>query len=164
MYTRIVVPLDGSDVAEQALAPAAEMAELVGAPLHLVRVLDVHSSDFTYMYGYMSESIDSGPIKAEQDVATQYLAETAHMLQQGDHTVTHELRYGGAPAGIVESLQPGDLLVIASHGRSGMSRWFLGSVAESVIRQSNVPVLLVRAVQSRAHRNGHRPPARTVAP
>ena len=46
---------------------------------------------------------------------------------------------------IVEAAQPGDLIVMTSHGRSGLPRWFLGSVAEAVVRRASVPVLLVRA-------------------
>lgn len=154
MYTRIVVPLDGSDIAEQALEPATDMARLSGAPVHLVRVLDLHSPDYTYMFGYMVETADPGYLRAEQEVAAQYLAETARLLEKRGTTVTQELRYGNAATSIVDSLKPGDLLVMASHGRSGMSRWFLGSVAESVIRSATTPVLLVRAVQPKTARNG----------
>jgi nucleotide-binding universal stress UspA family protein len=154
MYTRIVVPLDGSDIAEQALESATEMARLTGAPMHLVRILDLHASDYTYAYGYMVEAPDAGYFQAEQEVATQYLAETARLLENQGLTVTHELRHGSAATGIVEALEAGDLLVMASHGRSGMSRWFLGSVAESVIRNATVPVLLVRAAPAKASRNG----------
>jgi nucleotide-binding universal stress UspA family protein len=154
MYTRIVVPLDGSDVAEQALESATEMARLTGAPVHLVRILDLHVSGSTYVFGYMVEAPDTGYFKAEQEAAAQYLAETALLLEQQGLTVTHELRHGSAATVIVEVLEAGDLLVMASHGRSGMSRWFLGSVAESVIRNATVPVLLVRAPPAKASRNG----------
>ena len=157
MYTRIVVPLDGSDVAEQALDPAIEMARLMRLPVHLVRVLDAHPQDFASVYGSFVMPIDSGEFEVERDAAGQYLKETARMLEQGGQVITHELRYGQALAGIVETLRDGDLLVIASHGRSGMSRWFLGSVAESVIRQSTVPVLLIRAAPVKARRSEARP-------
>jgi nucleotide-binding universal stress UspA family protein len=156
MYTRIVVPLDGSDVAEQALESATEMARLTDAPIHLVRILDLHASGSTYVFGYMVEAPDAGYFKAEQEVAAQYLAETALLLEQQGLAVTHELRHGSAAAGIVEVLEAGDLLVMASHGRSGMSRWFLGSVAESVIRNATVPVLLVRVAPAKATRTSAR--------
>lgn len=159
MYARIVIPLDGSDIAEQALEPAAEMARLVHAPMHLVRVLDVHPPDFASVYGSFVMPIDSGEFEAEREIAEQYLAETARLLERGGQVVTHELRYGPAQTGIVDALKDGDLLVIASHGRSGMSRWFLGSVAESVIRQSPAPVLLIRAAPAKARRSEVRTPA-----
>jgi len=157
MYKRIVIPLDGSDVAEQALGPAIEMARMMRLPVHLVRVLDMQPQDFASVYGSFVMPIDSGEIETERDAAGQYLSETRRMLEQGGEVVTHELKYGPAQAGIVESLREGDLLVIASHGRSGMSRWFLGSVAESVIRQSTVPVLLIRATPSKPRRAETRP-------
>jgi nucleotide-binding universal stress UspA family protein len=157
MYNRIVIPLDGSDVAEQALDPAIEMARLMHLPVHLVRVLDAHPQDFASVYGSFVMPIDSGELEAEREAAGQYLTETARLLEQGGQVITHELKYGPAQNGIVESLRDGDLLVIASHGRSGMSRWFLGSVAESVIRQSTVPVLLIRATPAKARRSEARP-------
>jgi nucleotide-binding universal stress UspA family protein len=157
MYKRIVVPLDGSDVAEQALDPAIEMARLMHLPVHLVRVLDVHPQDIASVYGAFVMPIDSGELEAEREAAGQYLKETTRLLEQGGQVITHELKYGPAQAGIVETLRDGDMLVIASHGRSGMSRWFLGSVAESVIRQSPVPVLLIRAKQAKARRSEARP-------
>jgi nucleotide-binding universal stress UspA family protein len=51
---------------------------------------------------------------------------------------------GYAAAAIISATQEGDLIVMASHGRTGVRRWFLGSVAEEVLRQSTVPVLLIR--------------------
>ncbi len=163
MYNRIVVPLDGSDIAEQALDPATEMARLMHIPVHLVRVLDVHPSDFASVYGSFVMPIDTGEFAVERETAEQYLLETERLLQQGGPVITHELRYGPAQNGIVEALKDGDLLVIASHGRSGMSRWFLGSVAEAVIRQSTVPVLLIRAMQAKPRRSEARPIIATTA-
>lgn len=162
MYSRIVVPLDGSDIAEQALDPALEMAQTMQVPLHLVRVLDVQISDLTPIYGAFTVPVDTGMFAVERDMAVQYLEETARLLEQGGQAVTHELRFGPASAGIVDSLQQGDLLVISSHGRSGMSRWFLGSVAESVIRQSTTPVLLIRALAMKTKRSGTQPTAVTA--
>ena len=132
------------------------MARLTGAPLHLVRFLGLHASDSTNVFGYMIETPDTGSLKVEQEAATQYLAETARLLERQGFTVSHELRYGSASTGIVDAFAPGDLLVMASHGRSGMSRWFLGSVAELVIRNATVPVLLIRLVPSKASRDGAR--------
>ena len=55
MYTRIVVPLDGSDIAEQALASAEDLARATGATLHLVRIVEFPSTSYTYVYGAMIE-------------------------------------------------------------------------------------------------------------
>ncbi len=80
MFTRIVVPLDGSDLAEQALEPAVEMAQALDAPIHLVRVLDMHSGDLSFAFGQMIDNFDVGQLKAEQESAAHYLTETARLL------------------------------------------------------------------------------------
>ena len=146
MYTRIVVPLDGSDIAETALAEAETMATLTNAPLHLIRIVDLGSRDTVALYGMLADpsAIDTF-LKDELDAARQYLEATRQRLATRGFEITVELRRGPVVRGLLDALLPGDVLVMASHGRSGVSRWFLGSVAEDVIRRSRVPVLLVRA-------------------
>jgi nucleotide-binding universal stress UspA family protein len=166
MFSRIVVPLDGSDVAEQALGPAEELAGKLGVPVHLVRVADVVGSDYTYAYGYMLD----GHLMAERldnvrELAAEYLIEVAKPMIQLGLAVTTELRNGSATAELESAMQPGDLFVMASHGRSGLARWYLGSVAEQLIRTATVPVMLIRAHsgQSRLSRASASHPANTHA-
>lgn len=146
MYTRIVVPLDGSDIAEQALQTAEDFARMTGATMHLVRVVDFPSTSYTYVYGAM---IESEAIAVQLDdalkLAGEYLSEVAKGLRDEGFTVTTEVRHGIAIQELLGAMRPGDLFVIASHGRSGVARWFLGSVAEELTRRATVPVLLVRA-------------------
>ncbi len=144
MYTRLVVPLDGSELAELALAPAGELARLSSAPLHLVRVVDVPSPTRADAYGLSFENVWPAPVfEEEQTVADRYLAEIRQTFADRGIEVTTELGRGNAVQQLLMVTQPGDLLVMASHGRSGVGRWFLGSVAENVVRRSPVPVLLV---------------------
>lgn len=146
MYTRIVVPLDGSDIAEQALATAEETARATGASLHLVRVVEFPSSSYAYAYGSMVEA-DTLVTQLEDQIrlAEGYLAEVARPIAEHGIEVTTEVCHGIATQQLIASMMPGDLFVIASHGRSGVARWFLGSVAEEITRHATVPVLLVRA-------------------
>lgn len=146
MYTRIVVPLDGSDIAEQALPTAEALARTTGATMHLVRVVEFPSSSYTYVYGAMLES-EALTVQLEDQItlAETYLAEVARPLVEHGISVTTEVRHGIACQELVGTMTPGDLFVIASHGRSGVARWFLGSVAEEITRHATVPVLLVRA-------------------
>lgn len=154
MYTRIVVPLDGSDLAEQALDTGSEMARLTGATLHLIRVVEFPASNFTYVYGGMIESeAISMRIEDERQIAAEYLEAVARPLKAQGITVTTDVLQGVAIQELVDAMQPGDLYVLASHGRSGVARWFLGSVAEEITRRSSVPVLLVR---SKLAKNGRR--------
>lgn len=154
MYKRIVVPLDGSDLAEQALVTAEDLARTTGAPMHLVRVVDFPSSSFNYVYGAMIESqAIAMQLEDERALAESYLHEVSRSIEGRGIQVTTEVRHGVAIQELVDAMKPGDLYVVASHGRSGVARWFLGSVAEEIMRRATVPVLLVRArtVGSRRH-------------
>jgi nucleotide-binding universal stress UspA family protein len=134
------VPLDGSAVAEQALPYAETLARVTGAPLHLVRVLDP-----THLGSFDGSVAMRRWIEDERGVARHYLERTEQDLRQRQRTVTAEYRLGSAASELLATSQSGDLLVMATHGRSGLGRWFLGSVAEAVLRRAAVPILLVRA-------------------
>lgn len=146
MYERIIIPLDGSDLAEEAVATAEGLTRSLNVPLHLVRVIDYPSSTFSYVYGGMIESeAIAMQLEHERGMAETYLKEIARSLEQRGLKVTTEVRHGVPVQEICDAMKQGDLVVIASHGRSGVARWFLGSVAEEITRRSSVPVLLVRA-------------------
>ncbi len=149
MYQRVVVPLDGSDIAEIALVEAEEMASILDVPIHLVRVVNVADQALYVDYGKVSDSSDASTVLADEvETVRQYLDSVAsRMLDQG-YRVSHELRCGSVVSELISASKPGDLYVMGSHGRSGISRWFLGSVAEDVVRRSQVPVLLIRSTQS----------------
>jgi nucleotide-binding universal stress UspA family protein len=170
MYTRIVVPLDGSDVAEAALVQAEHMAALTGAPVHLIRVVDLTGNDAVSMYGMMADpSAVSTLLADEVEIAQQYLDMVQQRIVTSGHQATNELRRGPVANAVIEATKPGDLLVMASHGRSGIARWFMGSVAEDVIRRSTVPVLLVKATtykgkQEPRPRTGATMPSAAVEP
>ncbi len=153
MYTRIVVPLDGSDIAEQALSTAEDFARATDATLHLIRVVEFPSTSYAYVYGAMVESAALVTQLEDQiHLAEEYLAEVAKPIAEHGVTVTTEVRHGIACQELIGAMTPGDLFVIASHGRSGVARWFLGSVAEEITRHATVPVLLVRAGSAAATR------------
>ena len=149
MFTRIVVPLDGSDLAEAALAPAEELAGLCRVPIHLVRVLDssdlLRASGFPVYDPYIDATAFQEAIQAEQDDATRYLAKIESQARAKNLTVSVETLRGRPAGEIVAATKPGDLVVMSTHGRGGLTRWFLGSVAESVVRHASVPVMIVRA-------------------
>ena len=153
MFERIVVPLDGSELAEQALPAAEGLAGLTGAPLHLVRVVDLTRLERYGAYGLAVEYAGFEMVADEERPAARaYLDRVAADLTGRGCSVTTEVSDGPTPRVQVGLTRPGDVVVMASHGRTGMARWFLGSVAEEVVRHAAVPVLLVRA----------RPPHREV--
>jgi nucleotide-binding universal stress UspA family protein len=148
MFTRIVVPLDGSKLAESALPQATDLARLCGAELRLVRVVDFMTLEKTGAYGLALEYAPPQDVfDVEMEEADSYLREVAATLRTSGFTVTTEILRGRVAQVLADIGQPGDLVVMASHGRGGLSRWFLGSVAEDLVRRSTVPVMLIRAQQ-----------------
>ena len=145
MFERIVVALDGSELAERALGPAQELARRLGAPLHLVRIADVTRFQFGMNEAALEYAALGRELSDEEDEATRYLAAVAARLAADGAAPTTEVRRGFAARQLVDLVRPGDLLVMASHGRTGPRRWLLGSVAEEVVRHAAAPVLLVRA-------------------
>jgi nucleotide-binding universal stress UspA family protein len=146
MYTRIVVPLDVSELAALALAEAMTIAWRTAAPLHLVRVIALASLSHGGGYAWGSGALARHLIGDEVAEATADLAQTAARLQVQGLTVTTEVRQGDVVDELLRVAQPGDLYGLATHGRSGVTRWLLGSVAEALVRRSVIPVLIVRAL------------------
>jgi nucleotide-binding universal stress UspA family protein len=144
VYRRIVVPLDGSELAERALPDALQLAELAQAPLHLVRVVDLTRLEQYGAYGLALEYAGLEQVLSDEEKAAKtYLDAQVSRLGAEGGRVTSELRRGFAPREIVAVTHPDDLVVMASHGRSGVSRWLLGSVAEEVVRHAEAPVMVV---------------------
>jgi nucleotide-binding universal stress UspA family protein len=146
MYQRIVVPLDGSTTAEQALPEAERMARLAGAPVHLVGVVDVAQIPW---YGQVGMAMEYAAVEQaladECAIASIYLQTIAERLTASGLTADVEVRRGHTAAELEAAAKPGDLFVMASHGRSGITRWLLGSVAEALLRNAPVPILLIKA-------------------
>ena len=146
VYRRIVVPLDGSELAEQALPQAEALAHLTGAPLHLVKVIDPTGQGTLRTVLFHTDALAFQLLlEEERSAARDYLERIERDVRDRQHTVSVEYRQGPAADELLAIMQPGDLLVMATHGRGGLARWFLGSVAEAVVRRASVPVLLVRA-------------------
>jgi nucleotide-binding universal stress UspA family protein len=146
VYARILVPLEGSKLAERALPAAEELARLMSAALHLLRVVDPTQLDLAGYGTYESALAQtaSSPFLTDEGAAAHAYLErmTARDIERGLGT-SHEVRYGVAAREIVAMAQPGDLIVMGTHDRGGLARWFLGSVAEAVVRRAPVPVLVV---------------------
>ncbi len=150
---RIVVPLDGSDLAEGALPIAATLARVIPLPLHLVRAVDLDGIRATIQEQRKREA-DAPPLKDEEHTyeearqlteqrASSYLADTAEPLAEQGQDVHTGLLQGTPVFALLAAIQPNDLVVMTSHGRRGFRRVMLGSVAEKLVRESTAPVLLV---------------------
>lgn len=150
---RIMVPLDGSPLAEGALAPAAELAQDASATLVLVRAAEAPV--------LLGSDLTEAQVTVVRE-AEAYLEEQARRLRrEGVLRVETSVWYGPPAPSIVEAAQRRqvDLIVMSSHGRSGLGRLVLGSVAESVLRATSTSILLVRAPSAPVEA-----PARTIEP
>jgi nucleotide-binding universal stress UspA family protein len=144
MFSEIMVPLDGSHRAEQALPCAAQLAKAMGATVHLVRVDDfVASLTSTFATPY----IPPGVYEAEEGEVKAYLTAVRQRLASEGVQARSEALTGMAALSLLEYEQAAhiDLLVMCSHGRSGIARFALGSVADRLLQHGSAPVLLVHA-------------------
>ena len=144
MFRTVVVPLDGSPFAEQALPHALGIVRRAGATLDLVHVHVLHVLEEHKVARY---SYDPGFDKEHQREEQLYLESTAKSLATVSPVPwTAAVVSGLDSEGILQRVQDGkaDLIVMTTHGRGPLDRFFLGGVADELIRQAAVPVLLVR--------------------
>src|SRR5215470_14859960 len=140
-FKKILVPLDGSALAEAALGRAVEFAG-EGVTLMLLRAAEAHT-----LPGVDPSDAHVEVVREAED----YLAAVAARLaESGVAQVETSVWYGPAALAIVEAarLRKADLIVMSTHGRSGLGRLILGSVAESVLRGTRTPILLLRAEEA----------------
>ena len=139
MYNKILVPLDGSELAECALPHVEGIAKLFGAEVDLVRVIPhMHAT-------YMVEITDEIMAKEEEEV-DRYLNKIAKEMEAKGIKVEKCVHRGHPAEEIIKHTETRDcdLIIIASHGRSGLGRWTHGSTADKVFTHSHAPVLMVR--------------------
>lgn len=143
MYKRILVPLDGSQRAERALPVAARIARASQGTVVLLQVVNI-----SMQYGsplapttYSPEMLDT-----EETGARDYLTVMAQSDTLAGVPTEIQVETGSPALAILDAAtsRHADLIVISSHGRTGLARWVLGSVAHHVVRQSPVPVFVLR--------------------
>jgi nucleotide-binding universal stress UspA family protein len=141
MFKKILVPLDGSKRAEKILPQVKELVKFSGAEVHLLKVV-------------MSYEIDPKKDKEELEKlageAQEYLDQVAARLKKKGIQASATVAYGKDAVQICDyaSGKKCNLIAMSTHGRSGLSRWALGSVADKVLQCSSVPVMLFRATES----------------
>lgn len=144
MYTKILVPLDGSPVAEQVLPYARSIAKALAVPVELFRAVEPET---VAVYSDPKEGRYVDVVEA--DLKTQsldYLKKLETSLAKTSKSVS-SVEIGNPAERIVARVaaQPGTLIAMATHGRSGIQRWLLGSVAEKVLQTATNHLLLVKA-------------------
>ncbi|MDD5038342.1 MAG: universal stress protein [Dehalococcoidales bacterium] len=148
MYQKILAPLDGSELAECSLEHVRTVATGCGvSEVVLLRVVEpLHASTI----GALAPAGGDLIAKVEKDNRTEaedYVSEMVERLKKEGVAVKGDIVNGRAADEILkyaEKNQP-DLIIMSTHGRSGVSRWAFGSVADRIIHQSPIPVLIVSA-------------------
>ena len=147
MFQQIMVPLDGSELAERALPWAERLGVATGATLHLVHVIElVPPPEGPFALAYAPGGIHGDLVAQETQQATAYLDTMRERVAAGGVHVRTEQKVGYAAATLLDYERDAgiELVVMCSHGRTGLARFALGSVAEHLLRHGTAPVLLVR--------------------
>lgn len=138
MIKTILVPLDGSELAEQVLPYASELARRAGAELLLLTSIQP--------VGIWDATATAINWEREERLARDYLEAQKVRLEADGVKIRVQHRHGEAAAGILETAEEEDisLIAISTHGRSGISRWLFGSVADRIVQNSHIPLLMIR--------------------
>jgi len=145
MYEKILVPLDGSELAEVSLPYAEELAGRLGSEVTLIYVRRSAEDPYDHMHRFYIEKT----AEVTKQGAERYLEKPVGKAIK----VESRILVGHTAEEIVDYADKADigLIVMATHGRSGVKRWALGSVAEKVVRATGRPTLLIRAKGARPH-------------
>lgn len=146
MYERVLVPLDGSRLAEGILPFILQIAsplDLEVVLIYVVRPIAPQAIEGTRHF-----TVDD--VAARLKEAREYLAPVAANLREGGVRVTTDVRHGKPVAEIVAAALDTEAGLMTTHGRSGFGRLLFGSVAEAVLRQAEIPVLMMRLTERRA--------------
>ena len=140
MYTRILLPLDGSDIAEKAVPFAVAQAERFGAQLILLRAVE------PILYTRILATLDDAR-EQRMKLARDYLDSVATGIRERGIEVQVVVKEEAPAPAITQYAETNqvDLIALCSRGLTGPSRWLMGSVADRIVRGAKVPVLLVRA-------------------
>src|SRR5512139_3320695 len=140
MFKKILVPLDGSQLSQRALEPALTLSRPAGAELLLIRVPVVDTLSFAVS--------DARQRELTQDAFT-YLETLRKSYEPLPLNIRTQVLTGDAASAIVDTARAerSDLIIMSTHGYSGLTRWVLGSVTEKVLRSAPCPVLAIRAAR-----------------
>jgi nucleotide-binding universal stress UspA family protein len=151
MYAKILVPLDGSATSQRGLAEAIALAGRLGSTLHLLNVVDARYliADVA-LYAPPTQLLDDWQAAGEKLLAGAVAQAQAQGVKT-DSVVVCDPGQRVCDLILAEARKSGaELIVMGTHGRRGFSRLTLGSDAELVLRESPVPVLLIRANEAEA--------------
>lgn len=170
MYSTILVPLDGSSQAERTVSVAVRIAQRTGGSIALMQAV---RASLEFESGAAPAAPWALPAHLQdQETAQRYLTSVRQLHIPAEMPAQIHV-VAGPPAAMIRAASVGidaDLIVMTSHGRTGMTRWLLGSVAAEVARESPIPVFVVRgsaltqSLNDPDHSSGATPPAEDQRP
>jgi len=142
----LVVPLDGSALAETVLPTVASFAKQLDLDVALVRSYVIPYAGYGYGYGYYAVDVQQLASEMAAEARTYLEKKQAEVKSLGVDRVSSVVKEGLSADEIIKLARqtPDSLIAMCSHGRSGVKRWALGSVTETVVRHADNPVLVVR--------------------
>lgn len=141
-YKKILVCLDGSPLAEAALPHAQILASDEEAEIVLLRVSANPAAEFSFSDPTLAHNF----IQDMEAETLSYLQSVRSRLQKAGFRTSFLIRQGAIAETILQTASEikTDVIVMSTHGRSGIQRWLLGSVADRIVTHSNIPVMLIR--------------------
>ena len=147
MYHKIMVPLDGSELAECVLPHVeAFINQCQIRTIVFVRIIESITPAIAGEYAISMDDLKTRE-SARKSEAEEYLKHVISRFQSDETTLQTEVLVGRAADRLADYAENNDvdLILMATHGRSGVSRWVRGSVADRILRAASIPVLMVRA-------------------
>lgn len=150
MYHTILVPLDGSERAEAILPHVEDLARRYGAKVIFLQVVELESSEIVGLGMATYSTSASHNLEQRMQEAKMYLTTQQSKFQEKGIEVQTYVAQGPVVEAIINTAErsQADLIAMASHGRSGLSRVFYGSVAAGVLHRVDRPLLLIRSLDS----------------
>lgn len=148
MYQRILMPLDGSKQAEQVIPYALQFKSAMGCRLEFLQVIEnpIADNQRPEYQAYLENALST-----MQTMAEGYLEELAGAIREQGVAVSWKVQKGDPASVITQRAEevPGTLIAISSHGRSGQTRWWLGSTADRVTHATTCPMFILRSSEER---------------
>ncbi len=141
-YKKILVALDGSELAEAALVHAQKLASDPESEIVLIRVSVDPAAEFSFSDPHIADNI----IKDLETETLAYVQSVRSRLQRAGFRTSFLIHQGPIAETILQTAEEihADVIVMSTHGRSGVKRWLLGSIADRVVTHSDIPIMLIR--------------------
>ena len=141
MYKKILVPLDGSPLAEAVLPHAEAIAKFENGEIIILRVIDMPITEFLARDPLVADMIHKDAEKESE----KYVHDKVAALEREHIKVNGMAKEGSVPDTILEVAEQthADVIAMSTHGRTGMQRWLMGSVADKVVSHAHIPVMLI---------------------